>query len=132
MDKGEKKNGNNAEEALKKCLQEKKGRYYQFCELVDPDELINQLRMLKSINVDGVVVDCWWGIVEAHAPNQYNWNGYKKLFQIVQHLNLMLHVICCRLSFEILVYLFELIIKFCCCFCFEFLIFAQIGDYVFS
>ncbi|KAH6789462.1 beta-amylase 2 [Perilla frutescens var. frutescens] len=63
------------------------------CELVDPDNLINQLRILKSINVDGVMVDCWWGIVEAHAPQQYNWSGYRKLFQIVRHLDLKLQVV---------------------------------------
>ncbi|KAK6140620.1 hypothetical protein DH2020_025637 [Rehmannia glutinosa] len=63
------------------------------CELVDPDNLINQLRTLKSINVDGVMVDCWWGIVEAIAPRHYNWSGYKKLFQIVQDLKLKLQVV---------------------------------------
>ncbi|KAM1382728.1 hypothetical protein ACFX2F_035160 [Malus domestica] len=26
------------------------------------------------------VVDCWWGIVEGHAPQEYDWNGYKRLF----------------------------------------------------
>ncbi|KAK1260112.1 Beta-amylase 7 [Acorus gramineus] len=63
------------------------------CELVDPDGLMKQLRMLKSINVDGVMVDCWWGIVEAHAPQEYNWNGYKQLFQIVRELKLKLQVV---------------------------------------
>ncbi|KAM7511987.1 hypothetical protein LguiB_010862 [Lonicera macranthoides] len=63
------------------------------CELVDPDDLMNQLRILKSVNVDGVMVDCWWGIVEAHAPQQYNWNGYKRLFQIVRELDLKLQVV---------------------------------------
>ncbi|CAA0842585.1 Beta-amylase 2- chloroplastic [Striga hermonthica] len=63
------------------------------CELIDPDNLINQLRILKSINVDGVMVDCWWGIVEAHAPQHYNWSGYKKLFQIVRDLKLKLQVV---------------------------------------
>lgn len=63
------------------------------CELVDPDNLINQLRILKSINVDGVMVDCWWGIVEAHTPQQYNWSGYRKLFQIVRDLDLKLQVV---------------------------------------
>lgn len=62
------------------------------CELVDPDDLINQLRILKSIKVDGVMVDCWWGIVEAHFPQQYNWSGYKRLFQIVRDLDLKLQV----------------------------------------
>ncbi|KAL3618639.1 hypothetical protein CASFOL_037458 [Castilleja foliolosa] len=62
-------------------------------ELVDPDDLINQLRILKSINVDGVTIDCWWGIVEARAPQLYNWSGYRKLFQIVRDLKLKLQVV---------------------------------------
>nr|AFQ33618.1 beta-amylase 6 [Citrus trifoliata] len=63
------------------------------CELIDPDGLLKQLRVLKSINVDGVMVDCWWGIVEAHTPQDYNWNGYKKLFQMVSELKLKLQVV---------------------------------------
>ncbi|CAK9143327.1 unnamed protein product [Ilex paraguariensis] len=63
------------------------------CELVDPDGLLKQLRVLKSINIDGVMVDCWWGIVEAHAPQDYNWNGYKRLFQMVRELKLKLQVV---------------------------------------
>ncbi|OMP00400.1 Glycoside hydrolase, family 14B, plant [Corchorus olitorius] len=62
------------------------------CELVDPDGLLKQLRVLKSINVDGVMVDCWWGIVEAHAPQEYNWNGYRRLFQMVRELKLKLQM----------------------------------------
>ncbi|EXC06819.1 Beta-amylase 7 [Morus notabilis] len=63
------------------------------CELVDPDGLLKQLRVLKSVNVDGVAVDCWWGIVEGHVPQEYNWNGYKRLFQMVRELKLKLQVI---------------------------------------
>lgn len=63
------------------------------CELSDPAGLIEQLRVLKSVNVDGVMVDCWWGIVEAHAPQEYNWNGYRMLFQIVHKLKLKLQVV---------------------------------------
>ncbi|KAL7203430.1 hypothetical protein ACSBR2_016669 [Camellia fascicularis] len=62
------------------------------CQLVDQDNLLNQLKILKSVNVDGVMVDCWWGIVERHAPQQYNWGGYKNLFQIVHDLKLKLQV----------------------------------------
>lgn len=62
------------------------------CEVADPDGLLKQLRILKSINIDGVTVDCWWGIVEAHAPQEYNWNGYRRLFQMVHELNLKLQV----------------------------------------
>ncbi|XP_057462054.1 beta-amylase 2, chloroplastic-like isoform X1 [Actinidia eriantha] len=63
------------------------------CELVDPDNLLNHLKILKSVNVDGVMVDCWWGIVERHSPQQYNWSGYKRLFQIVRDLKLKLQVV---------------------------------------
>ncbi|KAG6575173.1 Beta-amylase 7, partial [Cucurbita argyrosperma subsp. sororia] len=63
------------------------------CELVDPDGLLKQLRLLKSVNVDGVMVDCWWGIVEAHSPQEYNWNGYRGLFQMVHELKLKLQVV---------------------------------------
>ncbi|PSS04351.1 Beta-amylase [Actinidia chinensis var. chinensis] len=63
------------------------------CELVDPDNLLNHLKILKSVNVDGVMVDCWWGIVERHSPQQYNWSGYKRLFQIVRDLELKLQVV---------------------------------------
>ncbi|XP_019190295.1 PREDICTED: beta-amylase 7-like [Ipomoea nil] len=62
-------------------------------ELVDPDSVVKQLRILKSINVDGVMVDCWWGIVEAHGPKEYNWDGYKRLFQIVRELELKIQVV---------------------------------------
>ncbi|XP_021736865.1 beta-amylase 2, chloroplastic-like [Chenopodium quinoa] len=63
------------------------------CELVNPQNLIEQLKILKSINVDGVMVDCWWGIVEALAPQKYNWSGYKELFQIVRDFGLKLQVV---------------------------------------
>lgn len=68
------------------------------CELVDPEGLVNQLRILKSVNVDGVMIDCWWGIVESHAPQVYNWNGYRRLFQIVRDLDLKLQVSICETS----------------------------------
>lgn len=73
------------------------------CELVDPDGLLKQLRVLKSVNVDGVMVDCWWGIVEAHAPQDYNWSGYKKLSQMVSELKLKLQVWFVRYAFMLVV-----------------------------
>ncbi|WOK92787.1 beta-amylase 2, chloroplastic-like [Canna indica] len=59
----------------------------------NPEILAEQLRALKSIDVDGVMVDIWWGIVEASAPRVYNWNGYKHLFQIAGELKLKLQVV---------------------------------------
>ncbi|KAJ1690932.1 hypothetical protein LUZ63_015087 [Rhynchospora breviuscula] len=63
------------------------------CEVSDQEGLINDLRLLKSTGVDGVMVDCWWGIVEDQQPRQYNWSGYKRLFQIIKELDLKLQVI---------------------------------------
>eukprot|EP00257_Ricinus_communis_P024274 XP_015584440.1 beta-amylase 2, chloroplastic isoform X2 [Ricinus communis] len=63
------------------------------CELVDPEGLWNGLKILKSANVDGVMIDCWWGIVEGNAPQVYDWSGYKRLFQIVNELKLKLQVV---------------------------------------
>ncbi|RZC72574.1 hypothetical protein C5167_048056 [Papaver somniferum] len=62
-------------------------------ELVDPDALVKHLKILKSINVDGVMVDCWWGIVEGRRPQDYNWTGYKRLFKLVRRLKLKLQVV---------------------------------------
>lgn len=61
-------------------------------EVVDADELVGQLRVLKASGVDGVMVDCWWGNVEAHKPQEYNWTGYRRLFQMIRELKLKLQV----------------------------------------
>jgi hypothetical protein len=61
-------------------------------EVVDADELVEQLRVLKAAGVDGVMVDCWWGIIEANKPQEYNWTDYKRLFQTIRELKLKLQV----------------------------------------
>ncbi|KAH9549173.1 hypothetical protein CY35_10G005800 [Sphagnum magellanicum] len=55
--------------------------------------LLADLDSLKKAKVQGVMVDCWWGIVEAEGPGQYNWDGYKNLFSIVKAADLELHVV---------------------------------------
>ncbi|CAD6220017.1 unnamed protein product [Miscanthus lutarioriparius] len=62
-------------------------------EVVDADELVGQLRVFKAAGVDGVMVDCWWGNVEAHRPQEYNWTGYRRLFQMIRELKLKLQVV---------------------------------------
>ncbi|CAM0953125.1 unnamed protein product [Alopecurus aequalis] len=62
-------------------------------EVVDADALVGQLRVLKAAGVDGVMVDCWWGNVEAHRPQEYNWTGYRRLFHIIRELKLKLQVV---------------------------------------
>jgi hypothetical protein len=55
-------------------------------------ELTKDLKTLESNGVQGVMVDCWWGRVEAAGPGQYNWRGYERLFSIVDGAGLKLHV----------------------------------------
>lgn len=62
------------------------------CQLVDPESLRKDLRALKYINVDGIMVDCWWGVVEGRTPQKYVWSGYRELFNIVREAKLKLQV----------------------------------------
>ncbi|GJM90105.1 hypothetical protein PR202_ga06354 [Eleusine coracana subsp. coracana] len=58
------------------------------CQLVDPESVRAELQHLKSLNVDGVIIDCWWGIVEAWIPRKYEWSGYRDLFGIIKEFKL--------------------------------------------
>ena len=40
------------------------------------------LRALKRAGVEGVMVDVWWGIVEAQ-PTEYDFSAYRRLFEKV-------------------------------------------------
>jgi beta-amylase len=35
------------------------------------------------VNIDGLMVDVWWGIVEEEGPNKYDWSAYKTLLNII-------------------------------------------------
>lgn len=48
----------------------------------DADGLKNKLSQLKSGGVEGVMCDCWWGLVEKSEQN-YNFNAYLQLTQMV-------------------------------------------------
>ena len=39
------------------------------------------LRTLKRAGVEGVMVDVWWGLVEAVSPQQYDFTAYRQLFE---------------------------------------------------
>jgi len=62
-------------------------------EIVDRKGLERDLKALKNIGVDGVMVDCWWGLVERNDPQKYNWSGYRDLFSLVRELKLKLQVV---------------------------------------
>ncbi|KAG0582771.1 hypothetical protein KC19_3G084900 [Ceratodon purpureus] len=59
----------------------------------NPEGLINDLNALKRIGVDGVMVDCWWGLVEAKGPKMYDWTAYRNLFNAVREVKLKLQVV---------------------------------------
>ncbi|KAM6551074.1 hypothetical protein CsatB_000882 [Cannabis sativa] len=65
----------------------------QFCQLVDPEGVRQELSHLQSLNVDGVVVECWWGIIEGWSPQKYIWSGYRDLFNIIREFKLKLQVV---------------------------------------
>jgi beta-amylase len=49
-----------------------------------------ELTIAKSIGVDGVSVDVWWGDVERSGDNQFNWSYYQEIFQRIQNAGLRL------------------------------------------
>lgn len=51
--------------------------------LSNPQVLQQKLEQLKRSNVDGVMADVWWGIVEQH-PGEYNWQPYQQFVQIAE------------------------------------------------
>ncbi|KAG9452912.1 hypothetical protein H6P81_005816 [Aristolochia fimbriata] len=63
------------------------------CQLVDEACMRQELMHLKSLNVDGVIVECWWGIVEQWSPQKYAWTGYRDLFNLIREANLKLQVV---------------------------------------
>lgn len=63
----------------------------KFCQLIVPG-IKQELIHMKSLNIDGVIVDCWWGIVECWSPQKYVWSGYRELFNIIREIKLKLQV----------------------------------------
>ena len=57
------------------------------CTLRDEPGISRSLEKLKSANVDGIMIDVWWGIVET-SPRHYNWSGYRRFFEICRKLKL--------------------------------------------
>ncbi|XP_023750187.1 beta-amylase 8 isoform X1 [Lactuca sativa] len=68
------------------------GLINKFCQLIDREAVRKELRLLKSLHVDGVFVECWWGIIEAQGPQKYCWSGYRELFNIIHEFELKLQV----------------------------------------
>eukprot|EP01130_Rhizamoeba_saxonica_P002259 TRINITY_DN1209_c0_g1_i2.p1 TRINITY_DN1209_c0_g1~~TRINITY_DN1209_c0_g1_i2.p1 ORF type:complete len:420 (-),score=92.22 TRINITY_DN1209_c0_g1_i2:25-1284(-) len=62
--------------------------------LNNPDHIKWQFGKLENEgNVDGIMIDVWWGIVEKTTPKSYNWEPYKQLFTIARNANLKVQVV---------------------------------------
>lgn len=57
------------------------------------DDIKRQLYKLKEAEVDGVMVDVWWGIIESKGPKQYDWKAYRSLFQAIKDCGLKVQAI---------------------------------------
>lgn len=64
-----------------------------YCQLVDPEAVRQELGHLNALHIDGVVVVCWWGVVEGWSPHKYQWSGYRDLFNIIREFKLKLQVV---------------------------------------
>ncbi|KAE8693177.1 Beta-amylase 8 [Hibiscus syriacus] len=64
-----------------------------FCQLADLDGVRQELSHMISLNVDGVIVDCWWGIVECWNPQKYVWSGYRELFNNIREFKMKIQVV---------------------------------------
>lgn len=53
------------------------------------------LKALKLLGVDGVELPVWWGVAEKEAMGKYDWSGYLAIVEMVQKLDLKLHVSLC-------------------------------------
>ncbi|XP_057525474.1 beta-amylase-like [Amaranthus tricolor] len=59
----------------------------------DEEGTRSQLEKLKVAGVDGIMVDVWWGTIEAKGPKQYDWTAYRRLFKVVEEYDLKIQAI---------------------------------------
>ncbi|KAJ8475747.1 hypothetical protein OPV22_019474 [Ensete ventricosum] len=48
---------------------------------------------LAAAGVEGITVECWWGIVEREAPGVYDWGGYMDLVMMARRYGLKVRAI---------------------------------------
>nr|POF03082.1 beta-amylase 1, chloroplastic [Quercus suber] len=42
------------------------------------------LQALKSVGVEGIMMDVWWGLVAREATGSYNWGGYAESLEMAK------------------------------------------------
>lgn len=55
--------------------------------------IVAGMRALRMLGATGVMVDVWWGIVEADGPREYNWNAYRRLTELVRSAGLKMQAV---------------------------------------
>jgi hypothetical protein len=50
---------------------------------------------MHALGVSGVVVEVFWGVVEARAPHEYDWSTYQHLVQLLQDEGFVVQVRAC-------------------------------------
>eukprot|EP00736_Rhodelphis_marinus_P012252 Rmarinus@m.4210 len=61
--------------------------------LHDPDQFRSWMYKLREADVDGIMLDVWWGIVERDGPGLYNWAGYRQIVDIVEEADLEMQMV---------------------------------------
>eukprot|EP00850_Spirogloea_muscicola_P014989 SM000111S18812 [mRNA] locus=s111:412288:415503:+ [translate_table: standard] len=51
------------------------------------------LQALRAAGTHGVMIDAWWGLVEAAGPGRYDWTAYSELFAMVAKTGLKIQVV---------------------------------------
>ena len=47
-----------------------------------------QLKIAKHIGIDAISIDVWWGMVERHGDNQFDWSYYDKIVAVIEEADL--------------------------------------------
>ncbi|XP_019169362.1 PREDICTED: beta-amylase 1, chloroplastic-like isoform X2 [Ipomoea nil] len=48
---------------------------------------------LKTMGVEGVVMEVWWGLVERESPRVYNWQGYLEIVALAKRIGLKVRAV---------------------------------------
>ena len=55
--------------------------------------MAQSFKALSVVDVEGVVVEVWWGLVERDEPRVYNWQGYLDLIALVKRCGLQVRAV---------------------------------------
>lgn len=61
--------------------------------LRDVGKLRWQLQRMKEVQVYGIMVDVWWGIVERQGPKKYDFSAYLELANICRDVGIKMAVV---------------------------------------